>query len=377
MISCGEPSGDLYAGALVAALRAREPGIDVFGLGGERLAAAGGRLVANFHGLSVTGLTEALRVLPRSWTTLRQLVDAAREQKPDALVVIDYPDFNFRLMRAIKRLGVPVIYYVSPQLWAWRAGRIRTMKRVVDCVLPIFPFEEAIYRRENMDVRFVGHPLIDLATPTRSRDEFLRQLRLDPARPVVALLPGSRTNELTQLVPVIADAIPRIVERVPRVQFVVARAPNLADTLFEGFGLPGATLRIVEAQTDDVLNACDVVVTASGTATVQAALHGKPMVVLYKLSPMTYRLGKPLARVDIFAMVNLIAGERVVVELIQGACTGEAVAGETIKLLEDAPYRDRMTVKIAEVRARLGSPGASARAADAVLHVIHSSRHVS
>ena len=377
MISCGEPSGDLYAGALVAALRAREPGIDVFGLGGERLAAAGGRLVANFHGLSVTGLTEALRVLPRSWTTLRQLVDAAREQKPDALVVIDYPDFNFRLMRAIKRLGVPVIYYVSPQLWAWRAGRIRTMKRVVDCVLPIFPFEEAIYRRENMDVRFVGHPLIDLATPTRSRDEFLRQLRLDPARPVVALLPGSRTNELTQLVPVIADAIPRIVERVPRVQFVVARAPNLADTLFEGFGLPGATLRIVEAQTDDVLNACDVVVTASGTATVQAALHGKPMVVLYKLSPMTYRLGKPLARVDIYAMVNLIAGERVVVELIQEACTGEAVAGETIKLLEDAPYRDRMTVKIAEVRARLGSPGASARAADAVLHVIHSSRHVS
>ncbi len=376
MISCGEPSGDLYAGALVAALRSREPDIDVFGLGGEQLLAAGGRLVANFHGLSVTGLTEALRVLPRSWATMRTLVAAAREQRPDALVVIDYPDFNFRLMTAIKRLGVPVIYYVSPQLWAWRAGRIKTMKKVVDCVLPIFPFEEAIYRRENMDVRFVGHPLIDLAQPTLSRDAFLRTLNLDPAAPVVALLPGSRTNELARLVPVMADAAPRIAQRVPGAQFIVARAPHLSASLFEGFGIPGVTLRIVEGQTDDVLNASDAVVTASGTATVQTALHGKPMVVLYKLSPMTYRLGKPLARVDMYAMVNLIAGERVVVELIQDACTGEAVADEAVNMLTDADYRGRMTSKIAEVRNRLGGPGASARAADAVLHVIHS-KHVS
>ena len=208
MISCGEPSGDLYAGALVAALRGREPDIDVFGLGGERLQAAGGRLIADFDGLSVTGLTEALRVLPRSWATMKALVEAARARKPDALVVIDYPDFNFRLMRAVKQLGVPVIYYVSPQLWAWRAGRIKTMKKVVDRVLPIFPFEEAIYRRESMDVRFVGHPLIDLARPTRSRDAFLRGLHLDPAAPVVALLPGSRPNELTRLAPVLIDAAP-------------------------------------------------------------------------------------------------------------------------------------------------------------------------
>ena len=392
MISCGEPSGDLYAGALVAALRGREPDIDVFGLGGERLQAAGGRLVANFHGLSVTGLTEALRVLPRSWTTLRTLVDAARDQKPDALVVIDYPDFNFRLMTAIKRLGVPVIYYVSPQLWAWRAGRIKTMKTVVDCVLPIFPFEEAMYRRENMDVRFVGHPLIDLARPTLSRDAFLRTLNLDPAAPVVALLPGSRTNELTRLAPVMADAAALITarlrdrnvasglpgnvacgfSRINDVQFIVARAPHLSASLFEGFGIPGVTLRMVEGQTDDVLNASDAVVTASGTATVQTALHGKPMVVLYKLSPMTYRLGKPLARVDMYAMVNLIAGERVVVELIQDACTADAVADEAVRLLTDAAYRSRMIDSLAEVRSRLGGPGASARAADAVLHVIHS-----
>ena len=372
MISCGEASGDLYAGALVAALRAREPDIEVFGLGGERLAAAGAHLLADYRGHSVTGLTEALMVLPRSWAIYQQLVHAARERKPHALVVIDFPDFNFFLMRAIKKLGVPVIYYVSPQLWAWRRGRIRSMKRVVDCVLPIFPFEEDIYRRQGMDVRFVGHPLIDLVQPTETRDAFLGRLNLDRTAPVVALLPGSRANELSRLAPVLAQAATLIAAKVPRAQFVVARAPHLSDHLFEAFGIPSLTLRIVEGRTDDVLQACDVVLTASGTATVQAALHGKPMAVLYKLSPMTYRLGKPLARVDMYAMVNLIAGRPVVMELIQDACTPEAVAAEAVRILTDEAYRANMTDELSTVRARLGARGASARAAAAVLDVIHS-----
>lgn len=376
MISCGEASGDLYAGALVAALRAREPGIEVFGLGGERLAAAGAELIADYRGHSVTGLTEALKVLPRSWAIYQQLVQAAKARKPDALIVIDFPDFNFFLMRAVKKLGVPVIYYVSPQLWAWRRGRIKSMKRVVDCVLPIFPFEEEMYRQQDMDVRFVGHPLIDLVEPTEGRDALLRRLKLDPAAPVVALLPGSRSNELSRLVPVLAQAVPQIVAQVPRVQFLVARAPHLSDELFEGFGLPGVTLRIVEGRTDDVLQASDAVITASGTATVQTALHGKPMVVLYKLSPMTYRLGKPLARVDMYAMVNLIAGRRVVKELIQDDCTPEAVSAEAVRILTDAAYRATMVEELATVRTRLGERGASARAADAVLDVVHS-RHAS
>ena len=376
MLSCGEPSGDLYAGALVTALRSQEPGIEVFGLGGEKFEAAGGRLIADFRGLSVTGLTEALRVLPRSWATYKKLVETARREKPDALVVIDYPDFNFRLMRAVKRLGVPVIYYVSPQLWAWRPRRIVTMKRIVDRVLPIFPFEEEIYRREKMDVRFVGHPLIDLVTPRQSREAFLRKLNLDPSAPVVALLPGSRPNELKRLVPVMAQAIPAIAAGLPRVQFVVARAPHLADELFEGFGLTGIALRIADGETDDVLNAADAVMTASGTATVQTALHGKPMVVLYQLSPMTYRLGKPLARVDMYAMVNLIAERRVVKELIQNDCTPDAVAAEMLRILTDAGYRTEMLDALAIVRQRLGERGASDRAAAAVLDVIHS-KHAS
>ena len=373
MVSCGEASGDLYAGALVTALRRREPDIDVFGLGGERFRAAGGRLVADFHGLSVTGLTEALGVIPRSFATMRQLVAAAKQEKPHALVVIDYPDFNFRLLWRIKKLGIPVIYYVSPQLWAWRAGRIRLMKRAVDRVLPIFPFEAGLYQREQIDVRFVGHPLIDLAQPQHDRESFLRKVNLDPAKPVLALLPGSRANELERLAAVIAKAIPAIAQQVPDVQFVIARAPNLDDALFDPFGIPSVALRIVEGQTDDVLNASDAVITASGTATVQTALYGKPMVVVYKLSPMTYRLGRRMALVDTYAMVNLIAGERVVVELIQDACTPEAVAAEAIRLLIDRAYRAQMTMALHEVRRRLGGPGASDRAAAAVLDVVHSS----
>ncbi len=369
MLSCGEASGDLYAGALVEALRARDPRLDVFGLGGDRFKNAGARLIGDFHTLSVTGLVEALRVLPDSYSMYRRLVDAARREQPDVLVLIDYPDFNFRLMAAVRRLGVPIVYYVSPQLWAWRAGRIQTMKALVDRVLPIFPFEESLYRDQGMDVRFVGHPLIDLIELQETRDALVARLDLDPTRPIVALLPGSRRNELHRLVPVLAAAVPRIASSVVGTQFVVARAPRLPDSFFAPFHGVGASVRVVEGQTDDVLAASDVVVTASGTATVQAALHGKPMVVVYRLSPMTYKLGKPLVRVPMYSMVNLVAGERIVEELIQEACTPEAVSRETVELLTNADRVAEMKEQLALVKQRLGGSGASGRAADAVLEI--------
>jgi lipid-A-disaccharide synthase len=370
MISCGEPSGDLYAGALVRALRAREPGLEAFGLGGERLAAAGARLTADFRGLSVTGLTEALRVLPKSWATYRRLVDAARREQPDVLVLIDYPDFNFRLMKSVKALGVPIVYYISPQLWAWRPGRMKTMKALADRVLVIFPFEQALYEREGVDVRFVGHPLLEMTAPSSNRTALLREFGLDDGQPIVALLPGSRPNELTRLAPVLAEAAAAIAARLPRAQFIVARAPHLDDARFARFAALPA--RVVEGRTDDVLSVSDVVLTASGTATVQTAMHGKPMVVLYRLSPLTYRLGKPLAKVDMYAMVNLIAGRRVVSELIQDACTAAAVADEAVSLLTDRVKRETMQRELEQVKAALGGPGASARAADAVLELVHS-----
>jgi lipid-A-disaccharide synthase len=369
MLSCGEASGDLYAGALVEALRARVPEIDVFGLGGDRFKAAGGRLVADFHGIAVTGLLEAVRIIPDSYALYRRLVNAARTERPDVLVLIDFPDFNFRLMAAVKRLGVPVVYYVSPQLWAWRPGRIQTMKALVDRVLPIFPFEEKLYRAEGVDVTFVGHPLVELVDVRESREQLTARLDLDPARPIVSLLPGSRPNELHRIVPVLAAAVPRIASAVVGTQFLVARAPNLPDSFFLPFQGSGAPVRIVEGATDEVLAASDAVITASGTATVQTALHGKPMVVVYRLSPVTYKLGKPLVRVSMYSMVNLVAGARIVEELIQERCTPENVAREAVDLLTNPERVADMKEQLAIVRDKLGGIGASGRAADAILEV--------
>jgi lipid-A-disaccharide synthase len=395
MISCGEASGDLYAGALAAELRARAPAVEIFGFGGPRLAAAGADLVGNFTGLAVTGLTEALRVIPRSYAMYRRLIAAARARRPDVFVAIDFPDFNFRLMAALHRLGIPIVYYVSPQLWAWRPRRMDTMKRYVGKVLVIFPFEAALYERAGIPVQFVGHPLVDLARPAESRTAFLAAHALSADEPIVALLPGSRPNEIERIAPVLVEALPLIRARVPRVQFVVARAPNLPDALFAPFlsaagpaeagprenadvragnekadvGAGLGRLVMVEGRADDVLAASDVVITASGTATVQAALHERPMVVVYRLSPLTYRLGKPFLKVDTYAMPNLVAGQRIVPELIQKGFTPSRVADETVALLVDADRHRRTRDALRGVRERLGSPGASARAAAAIVDV--------
>jgi lipid-A-disaccharide synthase len=374
MVSCAEPSGDLYAGALTSALRAREPGIEVFGFGGDRVEAAGGELIGHFRGLAVTGLTEALPLIPRFYRLLGQLKAAAAARRPDVFVAVDAPDFNFFLLRAVKALGVPVVYYISPQLWAWRARRMRTMQRFVDKVLVIFPFEQAIYEQAGVPVHFVGHPLVDMARATMTREAFHAAHGLDPAAPTLAVLPGSRRNELARIGPDMAAALPLIRAAVPNLQTVMACAPGLPDAVFEVFGAgPGAPLR-VHGQTDEVLSASDVVLTASGTATVQAALHERPMVVVYRLSPLTYRLGRPFVRVDTYAMANLVAGERLVPELIQEAFTPERVRDEVVALLTDARRHEATRAGLRRVRARLGEAGASGRAADAVLEVARQHR---
>ncbi len=227
MISCGEPSGDLYAGALATELLAQEPSTTIVGFGGDRLAASGATLVENFSGLSVTGLLEVVRILPRTYATYRRLIADADETPPDVFVAIDFPDFNFALARAMKKRGVPVVYYIGPQLWAWRPRRMNTMKRLADRVLVIFPFEEQIYRDAGVPVEWVGHPLFDVTPPRQPRETFLAEHRLDPNRPVVALLPGSRTNEVRAILPDLVQSATRVRSRVPDVQFVVARAPHL------------------------------------------------------------------------------------------------------------------------------------------------------
>ena len=367
MISCGEASGDLYAGALAAELRRRVPDVEIFGFGGPGLRGGGGELLGDFTRFSVTGLVESLRVIPRSVMMLRRLIEAARERRPDVFVPIDFPDFNFRLMAGIRRLGIPIAYYVSPQLWAWRPGRMKTMQASVDRVLVIFPFEERIYQDAHVDVRFVGHPLVDAARAAESRPAFLAAHGLVPDAPTVALLPGSRRNEVEHMAPAFAAAMPLIRARVPGVQFTVACASTIDDGQFGELAAAGAVL--VRGRTDDVIASADVAITASGTATVQCAMHERPMVVVYRLSPLTYRLGKRFVNVDMYAMPNLVAGARIVPELIQEDFTPERVSGEVVTLLTDRVRHAQMTDALRRVKAQLGSPGASARAAEAILEV--------
>jgi len=370
MISCGEPSGDLYAGALARELQALRSGMRIIGFGGEQLRAAGAELVGDYRGLTVTGLFEALRVLPRALSMQRALVAQAKRERPDALVVIDFPDFNFRLAERMHRLGVPVVYYICPQIWAWRPGRLRTLKRLVDHALVIFPFEAPIYREAGVKVDFVGHPLLDLAVARVSRAQLLAELGLVADAPTIALLPGSRPNELREILPTLAAAVPLIASRLDRAQFILARAPNLPDHLLAPLaGLSHPRVAVVADRTDDVLAASDVVVTASGTATVQTAIHEKPMVIVYRLSPLTYRLGKPLVKVDTFGMVNLVAGESLAPELIQDALTPEAVATETVRFFKEPAYAARTREGLRAVRRKLGTRGASRRAAEHVLAV--------
>jgi lipid-A-disaccharide synthase len=370
MISCGEPSGDLYAGALASEILKIEPGAEITGFGSDRLRAAGALLVGDFKGLSVTGLTEALRVIPQSWQNYRALVRAAEEAPPDVFVPIDFPDFNFFPARALHKRGVPVVYYIGPQLWAWRRSRLKTMKRVADRVLVIFPFEAPFYEAAGVPVTFVGHPLLELTPPPTAREPFLRGHGVDPGRPVVALLPGSRRNELRAILPDLVRTAGAIAARLPSAQFIIARAPHLDEELLAPLSdWPPAASRpvVIEGQTDAVLASADVAVLASGTVTVQAALHACPMVVVYRVGPITYRLGKPLVHVDTYAMVNLVAGSRVVPELIQDDFTPEAAAAEALHVLLDPRHAAKVKADLADVRGKLGTAGASRRAAVAVI----------
>jgi lipid-A-disaccharide synthase len=373
MIVCGEASGDMYAGALTSALRELDPAVVVCGVGGSRFREAGGELLADYRGISVTGLSEALAVLPRSWRLLRMLEREARARRPHVFVALDFPDFNFRLLPVMQRLGIPVVYYVSPQVWAWRAGRLETIRKFVARMLVIFPFERAMYEKAGVPVEFVGHPLVDLV-PQANGASGSAAHGIDSTDAVVALLPGSRPNEVRRHLSILVDAACLIHARHPRVEFLVARAPSLDAHLFapiERLERAGARATILEHATDDVLNAASVVITAAGTATVQTAIHGKPMVVMYRVSRLTYLLARRFVRVSTFGMVNLVAGRHLVPELIQDQCTPERIADETLSLLADHAKAEAVRQGLAEVRLALGGPGASARAAAAVMAVAH------
>jgi lipid-A-disaccharide synthase len=375
LLSAGEASGDMYAARLATALRARAD-VEIFGMGGPQMRAAGVEVVTDYSEVSVVGITEILSHLPSLVRAMRRLVTEAERRRPALAILTDFPGFHLRLARKLKARGIRNAYYICPQFWAWRPWRVRVMRRRFAQALCIFPFEEKFYGDAGVPVKFIGHPLVGEVRATQDRVALCAEVRLDPAEPLVAVLPGSRSAELRQHLPVLREACRYIHAAVPRAQFVVAAAPGGSHgasseraALREGWD-PQVSLRVVEGRTYDALAAADAAIVSSGTATVEAALLDAPMVVVYRVTRLTAALAKPLVRTKFFSMVNLIAEKHVVPELIQSDFTPDKVAGETIRLLQDANARRALRAGLAEVRERLGPLGAVDRAADAILELV-------
>ena len=376
MIVSGEASGDAHGAALVRALREAAPQtqFEFFGATGALMRAAGVDSVVRSDALSILGLWEIARALPGFWRAFRELKRAARERKPDAVILIDWPDFNLRLARWLHRQGFRVIYYVSPQLWAWRSYRARALRRDVDLLLSILPFEKEWYDGRGMThVEYVGHPLVGKVCAGCDREEFCRRHDLDPARPIVALLPGSRRKELVRSLPPMLDAADFILQRRPDIQFVLVVAPNRHPKEAEQIIAGGKhdqrlqnSLHVIHQQTSDALAAADVAAVASGTATLEAALLETPLVIVYKESFANWHLLGSLITAEHYGLVNLIAGRRLATELIQNNFTGESLGRELLELSE--PERNAaMRAELKGVAERLGEGGASRRAAEAIL----------
>jgi lipid-A-disaccharide synthase len=364
LISAGEASGDMYAARLAAALQERT-GAHLFGMGGPRMREAGVELVADASEIAVVGITEVFRRLPAVWRAWRKLEREAARRKPALAITVDSPGFNFGLARRLKKQGIRNVYFISPQIWAWRPRRMRWIKRRFERVLVIFPFEEEIYRKAGVAVDFVGHPLVDWVHATMKREEFAARFGLDAKRQIVAVLPGSRRSEILRSMPVIAEACKRV-QKDRAVQFVVAVAPAVKRDIFQKNTRSSVRWTLVEGATYEALAAADCAIVSSGTATVEAALFGTPMVIVYKLSGMTATIARRLVKTSLFGMVNLISGRQVAPELIQEKFTPTALEKELRNLLDSLEARDRQKNELALVRAKLGCGGTIERAAEII-----------
>lgn len=385
MIVAGEPSGDAHAASLVRALHEAAPGVQLefFGSTGRLMRAAGVETVVDSDNLAIMGILEVARVFPRFLRAFRQLKQAAIERRPAAVILVDWPEFNLRLARALHRQGLRIIYYISPQVWAWRSYRVRSLRRDVDLLLSILPFEKDWYAERGMnEVEFVGHPLAGEVHARLNRAEFCRQMKLDPGLPVISLLPGSRRKEVERILPPMLEAAALISARRPEVQFVVTVAPSrtsdeLRDIIRAQRAAPlplPSCLHIVSGQSREALAASDVAAIASGTATLEAALLGTPMVIVYKESMINWHTLGSLITSEHYGLVNLIADDRIVTELMQNELNGERLATELLALLEE----DRnvaMRARLHEVAEKLGEGGASRRAAEFIVTAIQEWLH--
>jgi lipid-A-disaccharide synthase len=350
LISAGEASGDLYAASLVETLRRRGYDLDFFGCAGPRMRQAGVRAVVDSASLAVVGLVEVVTHIPRIRREFRKLVRVASEERPDAVILTDSPDFHLRLARKLKRLGMPIIYLVAPQVWAWRQGRLPLMRKVIDRLLCIFPFEEDFFIQRGIPTTYIGHPLTRLVRPSASPAELRRRFGIAEDARMIALLPGSRKGEIERHLPYLIDAVQRIQAAAPAPpEFILALPLGL--NFRERFH--GSSIQVREGETWDVLACADLALAASGTVTIEAGLLGTPLIAFYRVNKLSWLMGKFLVRVPFYSMVNLVAGREIVPELIQSDMTGERLAEEAMRLLSDGDARSRMRLDLGKVAAKL------------------------
>jgi lipid-A-disaccharide synthase len=367
MVVVGEASGDVHGAQLMKAMLKRAPNLRAYGVGGQALQQTKFEALWNVSKLTGMGLVELAGNIGNLWQAYRLLRRTLRERRPDLLVLIDFPDFNLRLAKIAKSLRIPVLYYVSPQIWAWRQGRVRQIARWVDQMAVVFPFEVPFYKKHGVNVKFVGHPLLETVQVRNDRAALLTKLGLDPGKTTVALLPGSRRKEVAFHLPAMGEAALRLA-RHRDIQFLCVCASTIdARELATMLRKVNLKIPLVTEDRYDAVNAADLVWTASGTATLETALLLKPMIIVYRLSWLSYFLAQRLVKVDHVGMVNLIAGERIVPELIQKELKAERIAEESRLILDDQGVRSRMIAKLAKVREELGSPGAAERVADMAL----------
>jgi lipid-A-disaccharide synthase len=365
MMIAGEASGDVYGAGVIRELKRRDPSCEIFGVGGDKMQAAGASIVYHVRELAVMGFWEVLKHLPLLRSVKRTLTALLSSKKPDVVVLIDYPGFNLRFAATAKAAGIKVVYYVSPQVWAWNPGRVAKMRGVVDCMLCVFPFEEEIYKKEGVDVKFVGHPLLEVLDEPVDRAGFCTRYGFDPDKKILGLFPGSRKQELERIFPAMLGAA-RTIHHRTGAQIAIGVAPVLDTDYVRSFLRDDFPVQLLMHAAHDLMANSDAAIVTSGTATLETGYYGTPMVIVYRTSLLSYAIGRLLVKIRNIGLVNIVAGETVVPELIQGDVTPERITAETLRLLENDELRKEISVRLKSVRQKLGTPGASARVADVV-----------
>ena len=371
LMVAGETSGDLHGAALVEAIRRIDPDVQFFGVGGENLERKGMKLLFHARSLSVVGITEALSKLRTVLKALKRLKESLDRERPCLIILIDFPEFNLRLAKTAQRKGIPVLYYISPQVWAWRPGRVKVIARRVKKMVVFFPFEVPLYQAAGVDVEWVGHPLLDIVKPALSREAAFQKFGLHPQRTTIGLLPGSRIHEVERLLPPLLASARLMQKEINDLQFVIPLAPGFTDeTLSPWMTHSPVPVKLVEGWTYDVMNISELLITASGTATLEGAILGKPMIIIYKVSLLSSWVGRAMIRVDHIGLVNLVAGKGIAPELIQKEVNPERISGEALRILRDSNLRRQMIEEMARVRQNLGNHGAAERAARIVTSML-------